>query len=445
MFEIFTFIKENSETLFTISRYFTEIVVLYILFKYRYKDRDVELVLNEELKQKLIEDFTPEELIDDKKYRDDTRRKNDAFIDQIKISDTNYDKINEESEFIFGSLDFECADYNFYDFVTDPRVIETIREYGVGTCGPPGFYGTLDIHLELESKIAKILGNEAAILYSNSFTCVNSVITCFCRQFDIVFYDINCNEAIIRALGITKGSSISYINMEDLESKMKFVEKKKRNFIVTEGIFRNTGKILNLPEIVRIKKKYKLRLILDESLSIPLLHQKGISGYYNMYNEIDIIIGSLSHAYVGNGGFACGKNDIVDYQRLSAQSYCFSAAMPGFAAMNAICNLEKDISSVHLNRLTRYFKKIFTSDSYVISSEDDVPMIIITKKENLKNWQSYDTDELVYLRKTKKILEKDKIRIGIVENPYPSVRLNLKTKFKEKDVKYIVEKLMKYL
>ncbi|KAG0416669.1 Serine palmitoyltransferase 1, partial [Dictyocoela roeselum] len=187
------------------------------------------------------------------------------------------------------------SDLDFFNFGNEnkPALDKVLSTYGVGTCGPPGFYGNLDIHLELENQIS-LLTKKESILYSNLFTCINSVIYCFCRRYDQLFFHSDCNEAILRGIISTKCQTYDFKNLLELEDKLnKNYNPKKRNFLILEGIFKNTGKVLNLPSYLKIKQEYELFLIIDESLSIPLLN--GISNYYGLDNsQIDIIVGSLN-------------------------------------------------------------------------------------------------------------------------------------------------------
>lgn len=117
-----------------------------------------------------------------------------------------------------------------------------------------------------------------------------------------------------------------------------------RRFIVSEGLFMNLGSIVNLPDLVQIKKKYKYRLIIDESLSFGTIGNKlcGVTDHYNIpSSEIDIIAGSLSNSLGTAGGFCAGDKNIVDHQVLSSQAYCYSASLPAFLAAGAIVSLEK--------------------------------------------------------------------------------------------------------
>lgn len=414
-------LAEHKEFIFLVTRYFFEIVLLYFLFRYKYKTTFTELVLDHNLQEKLISDFKPESIVDEEVYKHTVLP---SFI---------------------GSNLMEVADFDFYNLVNENKVemVEVLRNYGVGTCGPPGFYGTLDLHIELEHKISHVLGTEASILYSNSFTCINSVITCFCKQYDTVFYHKNCNEGITRALGITKSSTISFNNLENLEMKLqKFYDKKKRNFIITEGLFKNTGEITNIRKLICLKRKYKARIILDESLSIPLLGLKGVSGLYDTdITEIDVVVGSLSHVFCGNGGFATGTKTAVDYQRLSAQSYCFSASLPGFLTINALKNFERVYKLID----SSFFRENFESESYSIISSEQSPMIVITNNMFIERDDVNPDEEYIKLRRVRDLLIQDGIRIGLIENPVPSLRVCIKENLNKNNVRNLVKSIAKAL
>lgn len=127
-----------------------------------------------------------------------------------------------------------------------------------------------------------------------------------------------------------------------------------RQFLITEGIFVNTGQLCDLPALVQLKKKYKYRLIVDESISLGSLgpHGKGISDHYNLDTSlIDILTASMSNAIGSNGGFCAGSKQISEHQRLSGQAYTFSASLPAMltvAAIEAFSYIENNPDSISL-------------------------------------------------------------------------------------------------
>ncbi|KAG9100562.1 serine palmitoyltransferase component [Ceratobasidium sp. UAMH 11750] len=251
-----------------------------------------------------------------------------------------------------GKTVLNLVSYNFAglagnDFIKE-RAIETLRKYGLGSCGPPGFYGTIDVHLQLERDIAFFLGTEAAILYSQAFHTISSVIPAFCKRGDIIVADRGVNFAIQKGLQISR-STIRWYDHNDLKSLQDVLEsvdrecKKKgvkltRRFIVTEGIFENSGQMVDLPKLVELKKKYKYRLVLDESVSFGSMGRTG-RGLTELYNvpatDIDMLVGSIANGLCSAGGFCAGSSVVVQHQRINGTSFVFSAALPALLAVAA--------------------------------------------------------------------------------------------------------------
>jgi serine palmitoyltransferase len=227
------------------------------------------------------------------------------------------------------------------------KAVETLRNYGVGSCGPPGFYGTIDVHMELEKDIAKLLGTEDAIIYAQGFSTISSVIPAFSKRGDIIV----CDDAV--QFSIQKGVQISrsivkwykHNDMQDLERVLEeihaddMIHKKRltRRFIVSEALSSNYGDIAPLDKLIDIKKKYKYRLILDESNSIGTLGRRG-AGLTDLFDipatQVDIIVGSMCDAFCSSGGFCAGSVEMIDHQRLSGLAYCFSASIPAMLAVS---------------------------------------------------------------------------------------------------------------
>ncbi|KAI7869466.1 pyridoxal phosphate-dependent transferase [Spinellus fusiger] len=226
------------------------------------------------------------------------------------------------------------------------KAIATLRSYGVGSCGPPGFYGTIDVHMDLERDIAQFLGTEDAIIYAQGFSTISSVIPAFSKRGDLLVVDEGISFSAQKGVQISR-SNVRYFkhnNVEDLERVLRDIEtdqiKKRltRRFIITEGLFANHGDIAPLPKIVELKKKYKYRLILDETHSIGVLGPRG-RGLTDLFSidpkEIDMLVGSLCTTFCASGGFCAASSEVVEHQRLSGSAYCFSASIPAMLAVSA--------------------------------------------------------------------------------------------------------------
>ncbi|PIA18465.1 PLP-dependent transferase [Coemansia reversa NRRL 1564] len=335
--------------------------IVWYMAKPKYNIGTNKVELSEKEIDELVEEWRPEPLVPAL-----TEFERETLDKAIMIDGPNGTKVRLAS----GSNNkpvLNFASYNFLGFVDSPELgkhaVESLRKYGVGTCGPPGFYGTLDVHMELEKQIAAFIGHSAAILYSQAFTTTLSVIPCFSKRSDIIVADEGVNFAVQQAIFLSRSKVYWYKHndMADLERILKDVNKQlvgrrgknalPRKFIVTEGLFQNTGDISPLVELVELKHRYKFRIILDESFSFGVLGKRGagLTDHFNIDpHEIDLLIGALCFAIGASGGFCCADKDLVEHQRLSGAGYCFSASLPGIltiAAADAIHALEADPDS----------------------------------------------------------------------------------------------------
>lgn len=242
------------------------------------------------------------------------------------------------------------ASYNFIDLAGSEKVkeraIQTLRKYGVGSCSPPGFYGTIDVHMALEADIARFIGMDKAIIYSQGFATISSVISAFSKRGDIIVADRGVNFAIQKGLQVSRSTVkwFDHNSMSSLESVLQSVireDKRRRGpltrrFIITEGIFEGDGAMIDLARIVELKRKYKFRLILDESISFGTAGATG-RGMTELCQvppkEVDILVGSMSTTLGGAGGFCAGTEEVVFHQHINGPSFVYSAAMPAMMAV----------------------------------------------------------------------------------------------------------------
>ncbi|MCP9261182.1 Serine palmitoyltransferase 1 [Dirofilaria immitis] len=265
---------------------------------------------------------------------------------------------------------FKFGDDKFLGLVGDKTVEkeakEAISKYGVGSCGPRHFYGTVDVHLALEKQLADFLKCEETVLFSYGFVTISSIIPSYAKRRDIIYADEGVNFAIQEGLRASR-SHIKWFNhndMNDLERllmeqaewdrEFPTLASKKRRFLVVEGLYMNSGDLCPLPKIMALKWKYKVRILIDESLSIGVIGKtgRGVTEHFGIDPiDCDMIVGSLEHAFSSTGGFCAGRTFVVHHQRLSSLGYCFSASLPPLLAVAASKSL--DIISNDPNRLMR--------------------------------------------------------------------------------------------
>lgn len=251
------------------------------------------------------------------------------------------------------------ATFNFMGLVGNSKmnaVAEaTTRKYGVGSCGPRGFYGTIDVHLELEEKAAKFMGVEEAILYSYGFSTIASVIPAYAKRGDIIFYDQACAFAIQQGLVASRSKLVPFAHndMADLERLLEIQAaedaknpkkaKATRRFIVAEGLYLNTGSICDIKQMVHLKYKYKARIFLEESFSFGVLGKtgRGVTEHAGIpVDDVDAIAVALGTSVASIGGLVFGSHFLIDHQRLSGLGYCFSASLPPLLAAAATTALD---------------------------------------------------------------------------------------------------------
>ena len=299
------FFNESLEFIRTISQYQAIIGVLFLLWPLwilTTKRREVNSSreLSDEVVNFKLNEWKPEPLIPESPDNYNIR----ALTPRCVSSRVGkYVTVNDKKCLNFGT-------HNYLGLVENKEVekkaIATIQKYGVGSCGPRGFYGTVDIHLELEKRLAKFMDSEDAIVYSYGFSAIASAIPAYCKRKAIVFCDERVNFAIQKGLDAAK-SKVQFFkhnDLGDLERLLKeraAVDKrdekkaaKIRRFLIVEGIYINTGMICPLPGLLELCRKYKLRIFVDESVSFGTLGKtgKGVTEYYGIArSKVDLIMG----------------------------------------------------------------------------------------------------------------------------------------------------------
>ncbi|CAD7012066.1 unnamed protein product [Ceratitis capitata] len=274
------------------------------------------------------------------------------------------------------------ATHNYLGLLEDKKILEdacnTLKKYGVGSCGPRGFYGTMDVHLDLEDRLAKFMGMEESVVYSYGFSTIASAIPAYAKRGDVVFADEMVNFSIQKGLDASRSTIYYYKHndMADLErllieqqardAKNPKKAAKTRRFLVAEGIYINTGEICPLPALVALRAKYKLRLFLDESISFGTLGKTGhgLTEHFNVeLIEVDLIMAGMENSLATIGGFCVGSHFIVEHQRLSGLGYCFSASLPPLLTQAAISALDRFESEpqmfAELQQIARKVQEVF--------------------------------------------------------------------------------------
>lgn len=396
--------------------------IIYFLNKPRKKGQ-VTLTpeLSEQEMQNLIYEWEPEEIVI-------TDERNDWRLSKIPVimgsGINNYVDISRDNEEEVYHNVFNASSNNFLQLSSDIKVIDevnkTIKNYGVGACGPAGFYGNQDVHYNLEYDMARFFGTENAVLYGQDFCVSSSVIPAFTKRGDIIVADNQINISLQNALQLSR-STVYHYKHNDMESLKKLLHELNENeksenlpiiprkFIVTEGIFQNTGDIAPLPELVKLKNKYKYRLFIDETLSLGTLGStgRGLTEYFNMEraSSVDITVGSLGVALGSSGGVVLGDNVMSHHQRIGSNAYCFSASLPPYTARTVSKVLEimdsDNTAITHLQNLARKMHNFFKQDhqlsKYVKIPSDDLSSVLhIQLTDTFREIKFHSTIQQIY-------------------------------------------------
>jgi 8-amino-7-oxononanoate synthase len=222
--------------------------------------------------------------------------------------------------------------------------IAAVRKYGTGCAGSRLLNGTLDVHIELEERLAAFMQAEDVLTFSTGFQVNIGTLSCLLGRHDVAFLDSMDHASIIDGvrLGFAKTLKFRHNDMADLEAKLGRVSDDKGKLIVVDGVFSMEGDVANLPEISRLKNEHGARLFVDDAHGIGVFgeHGRGTAEHFGLEHEVDLVMGTFSKSLATVGGFIASSREVVDYIRFHARSGIFSAAMPPSAAAAAIKALD---------------------------------------------------------------------------------------------------------
>lgn len=308
------------------------------------------------------------------------------------------------------------ASFNYLGFGNHPKIMKeaerTIKKYAVGSCGPRGFYGTLDCHLELENKLGELFSDEEtkvrAVLYADYLGTPPSAVTAFAKKGDLIIADENVHWLYKQGIVMSRAKVIYYEhnNLSALETLLQGIQQKdnqdthfklNRRFIISEGVFHNSGNISNLPKLVELKNRFKYRLILDDSHGFGCLKPLGSPEYWSVsIKDIDVYVCAMDKSIGSVGAFVIGDDEVSSHQCLSSFGYVFSASAPPFqinCASTAIGLMNEKLSKklakkIKMLRLEIFdkindFKSISHPDSPLLYLQLATPLASLQEEKNV--------------------------------------------------------------
>lgn len=264
--------------------------------------------------------------------------------------------------------------------------IEAIRKYGTGCAGSPFLNGTLDIHIELEEKLADFVGKEKAIVYSTGFHTNLGVIPTITGRGDYIIGDELNHASIVegRRLSFASYCKYKHNDMDSLEAVLKKIPYEATKLIVTDGVFSMEGDVAKLPRIVELSEQYNASVYVDEAHSLGVFGEegRGICNHFNLTGKVDLIMGTFSKSLATIGGFIATDAETINYLKHHSRPYIFSASISPSATASVIAALEiikqEPERIENLWKMTRYSLETFRSLGFEIGPTETpiIPLYI---------------------------------------------------------------------
>jgi len=280
---------------------------------------------------------------------------------------------------------------NYLGLTHDPRVMEAAKKaidhYGTGCTGSRFLNGNLDLHEELEARLAKFVGKEAALCYSTGFFVNQGTLGALVGRSDVIYSDRENHASIVEGTQVALGDTLRFKHndADDLERILKNSrEKYDGAIIVADGVFSMSGDILNLPKIVELAKKYDCKVYVDDAHALGVLGKRGegTGHHFNLHQDVDLVMGTFSKSFASIGGFIAGSKDVIHYVKHKARPFIFSAAMSPASTATALKCLEiMETEPQHIENLRKnaaYMSKNLKAMGYnTLNSQTPVIPLLI--------------------------------------------------------------------
>ena len=222
--------------------------------------------------------------------------------------------------------------------------IKAVEKYGTGCAGSRFLNGTLDIHIELEEKLAKLVGKEEALVYATGFTVNSGVVPCLGGREDYLLLDRLNHASIIEGsrLSLAKQFKYRHNDMEQLEKFLQQCDPEKIKLIVADGVFSMEGDLAKLPEMVDLAKKYNASIMIDEAHSLGVFGETGagVCEHFGVQNDVELVMGTFSKSLATIGGFIASNKDVINFLKHNSRTLIFSASITPAAAGAVLAALE---------------------------------------------------------------------------------------------------------
>ncbi len=255
---------------------------------------------------------------------------------------------SEDTEVVIrGERKIMVGSNNYLGLTHHPYVLERAREalyrYGTGCTGSRFLNGTLDLHGELEVRLARLMGQEAALVFSTGYQTNLGVISTLVGRGSVAIHD-KLNHASLVDASMLAGGEMARYPHADMDALRRLLETHagKGMLVVTDGIFSMEGDIAPLPAIVALAEEFGARVMVDDAHSVGVLgeHGGGTAQHFGLEEGVDLVMATFSKSFASIGGAIAGPADVVHYLKHHARTLIFSASMPPSAVATVLACLE---------------------------------------------------------------------------------------------------------
>lgn len=282
---------------------------------------------------------------------------------------------------------------NYLGLTAHPKVKEAamkaVEKYGTGCSGSRYLTGTLDLHYELEARLAKFFRKEACLLFSTGYQTAQGIIPTLVQRGEYVVTDKDNHACIVAGYTMAKGMFADFIrykhnDMNDLARVISRLPLDVGKLIVTDGVFSTSGTIVDLPNLVRVARKYNAKILVDDAHAVGVIGKggRGTASHFALEDEVDLTMGTFSKTFASLGGFVVGAERVINYLKHHSLALIFSASptpasvAAALAALDILENEPERIAKLlrNANKMRNGFKQL---GFRVIDGESAVVPVIV--------------------------------------------------------------------